>query len=58
MGNLRKSSDRKLCGVCGGLARYWDVDPTIVRVAWAFTVLCGAPFAVLAYVLLAMLMPD
>jgi len=40
------------------LAKHWDVDPTIVRVIWAFAVLCGAPFAVLAYILLAILMPD
>jgi len=32
---LHKSeSDKKLCGVCGGIAEYFDIDPTLVRLAW------------------------
>ena len=35
MKRLTKSSaDRKLAGVCGGIAEYFDIDPTIVRIAW------------------------
>lgn len=31
---LHKSeSDKKLCGVCGGIAEYFDIDPTLVRLA-------------------------
>src|SRR5262245_52752160 len=32
---MRSISDRKIAGVCGGLAEYFDVDPTAVRVLWA-----------------------
>ena len=28
---LRKSSDQKVCGVCGGLGEYFGIDPTIIR---------------------------
>src|SRR5712691_7555829 len=31
---VRSQTDRRIAGVCGGLADYFDVDPTIVRVAW------------------------
>ena len=55
---LRKSRDRKICGVCGGVAEYLNVDPTVVRVVWAiatiFTVFSGA----LLYLILALVMPE
>lgn len=39
---LHKSeSDKKLCGVCGGIAEYFDIDPTIVRLAWIIFCLAG-----------------
>lgn len=57
MKKLRKSFDSVLCGVCGGIAEYLDVDPTIVRVLWALAVL-GAGVGVVAYIVLAILMPD
>ena len=33
MKRLTKSYDRKICGVCGGLAEYFNIDPTLVRLA-------------------------
>jgi phage shock protein PspC (stress-responsive transcriptional regulator) len=55
---LRKSSaNRMLAGVCGGVAEYLDVDPTVVRVVWAI----GSAFAgagVIAYIACAIIMPE
>lgn len=50
----RSNADAKVAGVCGGLAEYLDVDPTIVRVGYlAATVLTGVfPGVVLYFVLL------
>ena len=31
----RSKTDKKLCGVCAGVADYFGIDPTIVRVIWA-----------------------
>ena len=31
---MRSSRDQKIGGVCAGLANYFDIDPTIVRVIW------------------------
>jgi phage shock protein C len=56
---LRKSRDKKLFGVCGGIAEYFDIDPTMVRVAWALLSLLTVAFpGVLLYVILALVMPE
>jgi len=37
----RSRTDRKIWGVCGGLAKHFDMDPTIVRVIFVASLLCG-----------------
>ena len=52
----RSMSDKKIFGVCGGLARYFDTDPTIIRIIWAVMVLVyGA--GLLVYLIAALIMP-
>ena len=53
---LIKSTDRKICGVCGGLADYINLDPTVVRVIWALLALTGT--GIVAYIVAAIVMPD
>ncbi len=53
----RSAVDRKLAGVCAGIAEYFDIDPTIVRVGWVFFSLLGGS-GVLAYILCALLIPE
>ena len=53
----RSKSDKKLFGVCGGLAKYLDVDPTILRVIWILLFFCAGT-GLLAYLILALLMPE
>lgn len=54
---LKLSSDKKLAGVCGGIAEYFDLDPTLVRILWVvFTLLGGS--GILAYLLAWILMPN
>ena len=47
---------KKLDGVCGGIAEYFDIDPTIVRVAWAILILAYGT-GLLAYLVCALCMP-
>lgn len=55
---LHKSeSDKKLCGVCGGIAEYFDIDPTLVRLAWIIFCLAGGS-GVLGYIIAALVMPE
>jgi len=48
---MRSRTDKRIAGVCGGLASYFDIDPTIVRVAWVIvSIVAGAfVFGVVAY---------
>lgn len=55
---LRSVRDRKLGGVCGGLAEYFDIDPTIVRLAWAFVSLVSVGVGVLAYFIAWIIIPE
>ena len=55
---LRKSRENcKLCGVCGGIAEYFDLDPTLVRVLWILLV-CAYGSGLLAYLVAALIMPS
>ena len=48
---------KKLCGVCGGIAEYFDVDPTLIRLLWLILVLCVGT-GILAYIVAALIMPN
>lgn len=53
----RSTHDRMLCGVCGGIAEYFQLDPTLVRLGWAlFSILDGS--GVLAYIVAAIIIPN
>ncbi len=55
----RSTTDRKIAGVCGGLASYFGVDPTAVRLAWVLlSILPGAIFGgIIAYLIAWFVMP-
>jgi phage shock protein C len=52
----RSSTDKKIAGVCGGLAEYFDLDPTLVRVLWLLLVFFAGT-GVLAYLILWIALP-
>ncbi len=53
----RSKTDKKLAGVCGGLAEYLNMDPTVVRLLWILIcVFAGA--GVIAYFVCALIMPE
>ena len=54
---LRKSEERKICGVCGGIGEYLGVDPTVVRLLWILFCFAGGS-GILAYIIAAVIMPD
>ena len=53
----RSRTDKKICGVCGGLAKYFNIDPTLVRLALVLCVLF-AGFGILAYIIAALVIPE
>ena len=56
----RSTKDRKIAGVCGGLAEYFNVDATLVRVIWAIlTIIPGCiVLGIVAYLVAWFIMPD
>ena len=51
----RSDTDKMLCGVCGGVAEYFDVDPTIIRLLWAILACTGS--GIVAYIIAAVIIP-
>lgn len=58
MKRLRKSNDRIIFGVLGGFAEYFELDPTLVRLIYAFlsVTVIGAP--IILYIIMALVMPN
>ena len=53
---MRSRTNRMLCGVCGGIGEYLNLDPTLVRLAWVlFSAMGGG--GVLAYIIAAVIIP-
>ncbi|MFC1965116.1 PspC domain-containing protein [Chloroflexota bacterium] len=52
----RNRTDRKLWGVCGGLAKYFDIDPTIIRVIAVASILVSGA-GIIAYLIMAIVVP-
>ncbi len=46
----RSTTDRRIAGVCGGLANYLNVDPTMIRILFLVALLCGG-FGFWAYLI-------
>lgn len=53
----RSTDDRMFAGVCGGIAEYLDVDPTLVRLVFAALTLMGGP-GIIAYLVLMLVVPE
>ena len=51
----RSVTNRKICGVCGGLGEYFGVDPTVVRLIWVLIACSGT--GLIAYIIAAVIMP-
>ncbi|MCR5782703.1 MAG: PspC domain-containing protein [Clostridia bacterium] len=49
-------TDKKVCGVCGGIAEYFNIDSTVIRLACVLLVLFGGT-GLLAYIIAALIIP-
>jgi phage shock protein C len=52
----RSTTDRRISGVAGGMAAYFDIDPTLVRVGWVVAGVMG--WGILAYLILWVVVPQ
>ena len=53
---LKSAVNRMICGVCGGIGEYFNIDPTVIRVIWAVFGCTGA--GIVAYIIAAVIMPQ
>ena len=53
----KSNTDKKIAGVCGGIAEYFNIDSTLVRIGWIFLI-CAFGTGVIAYILCAIIMPS
>ena len=53
----RSRDERMISGVCGGIAKYFSLDPTLVRLVFVVAALAGGP-GLLAYIVLAIVVPE
>lgn len=56
---LTRSANKKIAGVCGGIGEYFDIDPTLVRIAYAAVTIFTSGFpGVILYIILVLIMPS
>ena len=53
----KSRNDKMLGGVCGGIAEYFDIDPTLVRLGWVLFCALGGN-GILAYLVAAIVIPE
>ncbi|HIX60225.1 MAG TPA: PspC domain-containing protein [Candidatus Blautia gallistercoris] len=53
----KSSANYMLCGVCGGIAEYFNIDPTLVRLGWVLLACMGGS-GILAYIVAAIIIPN
>ena len=54
---VKSGQNRIICGVCGGIADYFQIDPTLVRLGWAVFSFAGGS-GILAYIIAAIIIPS
>lgn len=55
---LRSKSNRMICGVCAGIADYFSLDPTVVRLLTVLAGFISAGTAIVAYLIAAVIIPE
>ncbi|MBM0066148.1 PspC domain-containing protein [Alkalicoccobacillus gibsonii] len=54
----RSQNDRKLAGVCGGIAEQYNFDVSLLRIIWALLVFFTSGTALLIYIIMALVVPN
>ncbi|MEM4436396.1 MAG: PspC domain-containing protein [Thermosphaera sp.] len=54
----KSKSNRVLCGVCGGIGHYVNIDPTIVRLLWVLITILSPPAGLILYIVACIIVPD
>jgi len=55
---FRSRSQKMMAGVCGGIAEYFEMDVSIIRILWAIVTIASAGFGILVYILMIIIFPE
>lgn len=55
---MRSRGNRMICGVCGGIGEYLNIDPTLVRLIWALCSVASVGMGLIVYFVAAVVMPE
>lgn len=55
---MRSTTNKMICGVCGGIGEYLNLDPTLVRLIWALCSLASVGMGFVLYIIAAVVMPE
>ncbi len=55
---VRSRENKMICGVCGGIGEYLNIDPTLVRLLWAICSVASVGMGLLVYFVAAVVMPE
>ena len=55
---MRSRVNKMICGVCGGVGAYFNIDPTLIRLIWAIASVCSFGTGLLIYIITAVIMPE
>lgn len=55
---MRSKMNRMVCGVCGGIGEYLNLDPTVVRLLWLVCSLASCGTGLVVYIVAAVVMPE
>lgn len=53
----KSTTNRVLCGVCGGIGEYFNIDPTLVRLLWILFC-CAGGSGIIVYIIAAIIIPE
>lgn len=54
----RSLSNRMICGVCGGIGEYFNIDPTLIRLLWVLLSMGSCGTGLLTYIIAAVIIPE
>lgn len=55
---IKSFRNKMICGVCGGIGEYFNIDPTVIRLIWAILTVCGVGSGIIVYIIAAVVMPE
>ena len=55
--SCRTVDNRMVCGVCGGIGKYFNIDPTLIRLVWVLASVVGGS-GLLVYIIAAIIIPE